>query len=215
MPFAPRSALKPEQEQRPGANSAGIVRSFLSDPRAVAQERTLAQCRHEYGDAIQARAHTRVQRSSCRGLRRLPTCGIRLVEYVSIGVICTSGNSTAWLHPHVDHRTCPLTRGVLTVNLLECVRLVMHGSLPALMPKVFILGQAASGQVSTTTTRSRSQDHVADCQYGYEGQSSAVAQGGLTPRSTGPATASVRKPGLRHTVHHLSPGLQRLPPRAG
>ena len=23
-----------------------------------------------------------------------------------------------------------------------------------------------------------------------------------------------RKPGLRHTVHHLSPGLQRPPPRA-
>jgi hypothetical protein len=23
-----------------------------------------------------------------------------------------------------------------------------------------------------------------------------------------------RKPGLRHTVHHLSPGLQCLPPRA-
>jgi hypothetical protein len=24
-----------------------------------------------------------------------------------------------------------------------------------------------------------------------------------------------RKPGLRHMVHHLSPGLRRLPPRAG
>jgi hypothetical protein len=24
-----------------------------------------------------------------------------------------------------------------------------------------------------------------------------------------------RKPGLRHMVHHLSPGLRRLPPQAG
>ena len=24
-----------------------------------------------------------------------------------------------------------------------------------------------------------------------------------------------RKPGLRHMVHHLSPGFRRLPPRAG
>jgi hypothetical protein len=39
---------------------------------------------------------------------------------------------------------------------------------------------------------------------------------GVTPNPSFKPTryGRQRKPGLRHLVHHLSPGLRRLPPRA-